>query len=55
MLGEAVVARLAAGTFFLQFWRRTADRLFLIFAVAFWILGVNSFALAFSDRDTVRT
>jgi len=27
-----------AGVFFLRFWRQTRDRLFLFFALAFWIL-----------------
>lgn len=39
-----------AGLFFLRFWRETRDRLFLIFAGAFWILGLQRLALAFS-RD----
>jgi hypothetical protein len=30
-----------AGLFFLRFWRRTSDRLFLIFALAFWALALN--------------
>jgi hypothetical protein len=29
-----------AGLFFLRFWRNTHDRLFLAFALAFWVLGV---------------
>lgn len=41
-----------AGLFFLRFWRETRDRLFLIFAGAFWILGLQRLALAFS-RDMV--
>ena len=28
-----------AGLFFLRFWRKTRDRLFAIFAVAFWALA----------------
>jgi hypothetical protein len=28
-----------AGLFFFQFWRRTSDRLFAYFAVAFWLLS----------------
>lgn len=39
-----------AGLFFLRFWRETRDRLFLIFAGAFWILGLQRLTLAFS-RD----
>ncbi|HEU4955206.1 MAG TPA: DUF5985 family protein, partial [Gemmatimonadales bacterium] len=34
------------------FWRDTRDRLFLIFAVAFWIFGVQRLALTLS-RDMV--
>jgi hypothetical protein len=30
-----------AGLFFLRFWRRSSDRLFLIFALAFWVLALN--------------
>jgi hypothetical protein len=37
-----------AGLFFLRFWRETRDRLFLIFAGAFWLLGLQRLALAFS-------
>ena len=47
LMGYAVV-----GLFFLRFWRETRDRLFLIFAGAFWILGVQRLALVLS-RDMV--
>lgn len=30
-----------AGLFFLRFWRRTRDSLFLIFAGAFWLFALN--------------
>ena len=30
-----------AGLFFLRFWRDARDRLFLLFALAFWLLGVS--------------
>jgi hypothetical protein len=33
---------LIAGLFFLRFWRRTGETLFLAFAVAFWLLGANA-------------
>ncbi len=46
LLGAVVVACLAAGLFFLRFWRRTRDRLFATFAVAFWVLGLNWAVLA---------
>jgi len=33
---------LIAGLFFLRFWRRTGEGLFLAFAIAFWLLGANA-------------
>lgn len=30
-----------AGLFFLRYWARTRERLFLAFAVAFWLLALN--------------
>ena len=55
LLGGVVMGCGVAGLFFLRFWRRTGDRLFLIFGVAFWILGANWLALAFTRQDEVRT
>jgi hypothetical protein len=55
LLGGVVMGCGAAGLFFLRFWRRTGERLFLIFGVAFWTLGVNWLALAFARQDEVRT
>ena len=55
VLGMIVMASAAAGLFFLRFWRKTRDRLFAIFAIAFWVLGVNWLALAFINQDEVRT
>jgi hypothetical protein len=51
ILGAVVMACATAGLFFCRFWRRTRDRLFLIFAAAFWLLGVNWLLLAFTDRN----
>jgi uncharacterized membrane protein YeiB len=45
MMGYAV-----AGLFFLRFWRETRDRLFSIFALAFWVLAINRFAFLFIDE-----
>ena len=36
------------GLFFLRFWKQTRDLLFLVFALAFWLLGLNQALLAFS-------
>jgi hypothetical protein len=45
-LGFAVCAALAIGVFFHRFRGRTGDRLFLIFALAFWLMGVGWLAQA---------
>jgi hypothetical protein len=45
--GAIVLGYWVAGLFFVRFWRETRDRLFLIFGIAFWILGVQRFMLAF--------
>ena len=55
MLGGLVMGCFVAGLFFLRFWRKTRDRLFAIFAIAFWLLGVNWLALAFTQQDEVKT
>src|SRR5687768_12878026 len=55
LLGMIVVACLVVGMFFLRFWRKTGDRLFGVFAVAFWIMGINWMLLAFIQEDEVRT
>jgi hypothetical protein len=44
--GAIMMACAVAGLFFLRFWRKTADRLFAIFAVAFWMLAVERLVLA---------
>jgi hypothetical protein len=51
ILGAIVMACAIIGVFFLRFWRRTRDRLFIIFAAAFWLLGVNWLLLAFTDPN----
>jgi hypothetical protein len=55
LLGGIVLCCAGAGLYFLRFWRKSRDRLFLIFAIAFWVLGVNWLALAFTETDEVRT
>lgn len=49
LLGIIVTASFAVGGFFLKFWRKTRDRLFLGFAAAFLIEGLNR--LAFLGLD----
>ena len=55
MLGGLVLGCFVAGLFFLRFWRKTRDRLFAIFATAFWLLGANWLALAFTEENEVNT
>jgi hypothetical protein len=43
------------GLFFLRFWKQTDDRLFQIFAIAFWVLAVERFIpvyLVMNDDDS---
>jgi hypothetical protein len=44
--GALVMGSFVVGLFFLRFWRQTRDRLFAMFALAFWVLGVNWLGLA---------
>lgn len=55
MLGACVMACAAIGLFFLRYYRKTRDGLLAIFAFAFWVLGMNWLALAFTHEDEVRT
>lgn len=55
ILGAVCMGCFAAGLFFLRFYRRTRDRLFLMFAIAFWVLGANWLILASVQQDEVRT
>lgn len=55
MLGACVMACAAIGLFFLRYFRKTRDSLLAIFATAFWLLGLNWLALAFTQQDEVRT
>lgn len=50
LLGVVAVTSLLAALFFLRFWRRTRDVLFLAFAVAFFIEGVNRIGILSSPH-----
>jgi Family of unknown function (DUF5985) len=50
LLGVIVAASLTAATFFLKFWRRTHDGLFLAFAIAFYVEGLNRIGILFLER-----
>lgn len=51
--GALTLGFVLIGACFMRFWRRTGDRLFLSFAVAFWLFAVNQFLTFFltSDRE----
>ena len=44
--GVLVAGDAVAGLFFLRFWLTSRDRLFAMFAAAFWILGIQRLLLA---------
>lgn len=48
LMGAIAMASAVVGLFFLRFWRETKDRLFLSFAIAFWLLGATRIGLALS-------
>lgn len=45
--GALMMACLVTGMFFIRFWRKTHDRLFLIFACAFVMLSVERVVLGY--------
>lgn len=46
--GAITMGFLVAGLFFLKFWKRTGEGLFLPFALAFWLLGATQALLTFT-------
>jgi hypothetical protein len=50
LLGVIVTASLTAAAFFLKFWRSSRDPLFLAFALAFFIEGVNRIGFLLVER-----
>ena len=47
--GAIVMGFVLAGVFFLKFWRKTRDGLFLAFALAFALLGLSQLLLTFTS------
>ena len=47
--GALTFGFLVAGLFFLRFWKRTRDGLFVAFALAFWLLGLTQALLTLSN------
>jgi hypothetical protein len=54
LLGTLVFACFVIALFFLRFWRKTRDRLFVFFAISFLLMGVHWLALAFTRWDEFR-
>ena len=46
--GMATMGFIIAGLFFLRFWWRTHDRLFVVLALAFWLLALGQVFLGVS-------
>lgn len=46
LTGAAMFGAWAGGSFFLRFWRKTGDRLFLLFGAAFWLMALERAILA---------
>jgi hypothetical protein len=49
LYGASIAGFAISGLFFLRFWYRTGDNLFLFFCVAFWLLCLNQAFVAFND------
>jgi hypothetical protein len=50
--GAVALGFFVCGLFFLRFWRRTRDQLFLAFALAFALLGTSQSILALASIPT---
>lgn len=51
--GAIMVGCFVAALFFYRFWRRTLDRLFVWFAVAFLLMGIERLVLAIAHLSEV--
>jgi uncharacterized membrane protein HdeD (DUF308 family) len=50
LIGVIATASVAAGVFFLRFWRDSRDSLFLAFGLAFVIEGINRATVLLTDH-----
>jgi hypothetical protein len=48
--GAMTMGYIVAGLFFLRFWNRTRDRLFVLFSLAFFVLAAQRLALALTSH-----
>jgi len=49
--GMVTMGFIVSGLFFLRFWRRTKDGLFVAFASAFFLLAINQILISFPGGD----
>jgi hypothetical protein len=49
MSGAIMMGCAACGLYFFKSWRMTRDRLFLLFALAFWMLAIERWMLVWVD------
>jgi hypothetical protein len=52
IMGAIAMGSTVVALFFFRFWYQTGDRLFVMFAAAFLLLGITRLGLAFSDDLT---
>lgn len=52
--GLICMAFLACGLFFLRFWHRSNDRLFLCFGLSFWILAAERLVLGLMNTTEIQ-
>jgi hypothetical protein len=53
--GLITMGYVVAGLFFLRFWRRTGDKLFLAFCCAFWLFALNQALVPLSGLSREET
>jgi hypothetical protein len=54
--GIITAGYLASGLFFLRFWTRSRDFLFLAFAIAFWLFALNgALVVLLPEPDEIRS
>lgn len=52
MAGATIMGHFVVGLLFFQFWRRTRDRLFAIFAIAFWVMTVQRLLVSIPGEES---
>lgn len=50
--GALTMGCFSIGLFFFQFWRKTLERLFFIFAIAFWVLALERLVLGYLGQHS---